>query len=79
MGNRTVPMALVLVGLALIAVGIVYLIEPASSLPSILPGHDALSSHHHAKHGIAAIALGLGAFVLAWFQTGPRDKGTTEG
>jgi hypothetical protein len=53
----------------------VYWIEPAKSLPSVLPGHQAGSSHHHVKHGIAAFVLGLGAFVLAWFQTGPRARG----
>jgi hypothetical protein len=26
------------------------------------------------KHGIAALLLGLGAFVVAWFQTGPRTR-----
>ena len=38
------------------------------------PGHQAGSGHHHTKHGIAALLLGLGAFVLAWFQTGPRKR-----
>jgi hypothetical protein len=63
---------LVLAGLALIVVGIVYFVEPARSLPSLFPGHDAGSSHHHTKHGIAAVLLGLGSLVLAWFQSGPK-------
>ena len=45
------------------------------SLPGFLPGHEAGSAHHHVKHGIAALLLGLGAFVLAWFQSGPRPRG----
>ena len=36
-----------------------------------MPGHEAGSSHHHIKHGIAAFVLGIGCFVFAWFQTGP--------
>ena len=30
------------------------------------------------KHGIAALMLGVGAFVLAWFQTGPRTRTSAE-
>jgi hypothetical protein len=41
-------------------------------LPSFFPGHQAGSSHRHVKHGIAAATLGLGALVLAWFQTGQK-------
>jgi len=46
-------------------------------MPGWFPGHEAGSTRHHVKHGIAALMLGLGAFVLAWFQTGPRAR--TEG
>jgi hypothetical protein len=52
----------------------VYFAEPARSLPGFFPGHQAGSGHHHVKHGIAALLLGLGAFVLAWFQTGPGTR-----
>ena len=66
-----VPIAVV-VGLALIAVAIVYWAEPAKSLPSFFPGHQAGSSHHHTKHGIAAFLVGLAVLAFAWFQTGPK-------
>jgi hypothetical protein len=61
-------------GALLIAIAIVYFAEPAKSLPGFFPGHQAGSAHHHVKHGIAALLLGLGAFVLAWFQSGPRTR-----
>ena len=61
-----------LVGVALIVVAIVYWAEPASSLHSFFPGHEAGSSHHHVKHGIAAMFVGLAALVFAWFQTGKK-------
>jgi hypothetical protein len=32
------------------------------------------SGHHHVKHGIAAILLGLACLAFAWFQTGPRER-----
>jgi hypothetical protein len=62
--------AAVVLGLALVSVGIVYWAEPASSLPSFFPGHDAHSSTHHVKHGIAAFLVGLAVLAFAWFQTG---------
>lgn len=67
---------LVLGGLVLLVVAVVYLADTASALPSFFPGHEAGSTHHHVKHGIAAACLGLGAFVLAWFATGPRRDRT---
>ena len=65
--------ALVL-AVAFAALAVVYLIEPAGSLPSWLPGHEAGSGHHHIKHGIAAFVVALGCFVFAWFQTGPASN-----
>ena len=64
----------VLVGLALAAVGVVYFAESAGSLPSFFPGHEAGSSHHHVKHGIAALLVGLAVLVFAWFQTGKNQQ-----
>jgi hypothetical protein len=59
-----------IVGLALIALAIVYWVEPAKSLPTWLPGHEAGSGHHHVKHGIASLLVGLACLAYAWFQTG---------
>jgi hypothetical protein len=70
--KRALAVAGLLVGLALIAVAAVYWAEPARSLPSWFPGHEAGSNHHHVKHGIAALLVGLAALAFAWFQTGPR-------
>src|SRR5438046_3326963 len=68
-----VPLAVV-VGVVLIVIAVIYWIEPASSLPSFFPGHEAGSSHHHVKHGVAALIVALACFVFAWFQSGPtRD------
>jgi hypothetical protein len=71
--NRTLILPAVVVGLLLIALAVVYFVDSADALPSFLPGHQAGSSHHHIKHGIAALCLGAGALILAWFQTGPAD------
>jgi hypothetical protein len=72
--NRLVALAAIAVGIVLVIIAIVYFAEPAKSLPGFFPGHQAGSGHHHTKHGIAALLLGIGAFVFAWFQTGPRER-----
>ena len=63
----------VVVGLALVALAIVYWVEPAHSLQSWIPGHQAGSAHHHVKHGIAAFFVGLACLVYAWFATGGKQ------
>ena len=49
--NLLVVLAVVL-GIALIVIAAVYWAEPARSLPSFFPGHEAGSNHHHVKHEI---------------------------
>jgi uncharacterized RDD family membrane protein YckC len=72
LNSRPVIIAATVAGLVLIALAFLYWIEPAKSLPSWLPGHEAGSSHHHVKHGLAAFLLGLALLVFAWFQSAPR-------
>ncbi len=74
--DKLLVAAAVVIGVVLVVVGIVYWIEPAKSLPSFFPGHEAGSAHHHVKHGIASFLVGLAAFAFAWFQTGPKSKTT---
>ena len=73
--HRQLVIPAVILGIALIAIAIIYWVSTASSLPSFFPGHQAGSSTHHVKHGIAAFLLGLACFVFAWFQTGPAAGG----
>ena len=70
--NRLLTAAAVVVGVALIVVAAIYWAEPAKSLPGFFPGHEAGSGHHHPKHGIAALVVGLAVLAFAWFSTGPR-------
>lgn len=69
--NRSLIVPFVILGIVLLALAALYIAEPARSLPSFIPGHEAGSDRHHVKHGIAALALALGSFTLAWFQSGP--------
>jgi NADH:ubiquinone oxidoreductase subunit 5 (subunit L)/multisubunit Na+/H+ antiporter MnhA subunit len=78
-GNlRKLVVPAVILGVALIAIAVVYFVEPAHSLPSFFPGHvsagEAEANHHHTKHGIAALILALACFAFAWFQTGPKAR-----
>ena len=74
MNSRSLAALAVAAGVALVVVAIVYFAFPAKSLPSFFPGHESGSDHHHVKHGIAALVVGLAAFAFAWFQTGPSSK-----
>ncbi len=70
--DRLLVALAILVGIVLIVVAIVYFAEPAKSLPGFFPGHEAGSAHHHVKHGIAALLVGLACLAFAWFRTGPK-------
>ena len=75
LNSRPVVIAATVVGILLIALAIYYWVEPAHSLPSWLPGHEAGSNHHHVKHGIASFLVGVACLVFAWFNTGgPRAQ-----
>jgi NADH:ubiquinone oxidoreductase subunit 5 (subunit L)/multisubunit Na+/H+ antiporter MnhA subunit len=78
-GNlRKLVVPAAILGVALVAIAVVYFAEPAHSLPSFFPGHvsasEAEANHHHTKHGIAALILALACFAFAWFQTGPKAR-----
>jgi hypothetical protein len=77
--NRNLIIPAVVLGVLLLVVAVIYFVDSASSLPSFFPGHQAGSSHHHTKHGIAAAVLGIGCFVVAWFQTGASSPARTRG
>jgi hypothetical protein len=72
--DRLLAALAALAGLALIAVGVIYIALNEHDIPSFFPGHVSHpASHHHVKHGIAAILLGLACLAFAWFRTGPRE------
>jgi uncharacterized membrane protein HdeD (DUF308 family) len=75
--NRTLVIVGIIAGIFFVAVGIMYFALPAKSLP--LPnflGHESGSNHHHIKHGIASVLVGIACFVFAWFQSGPKRATT---
>lgn len=72
--RRLLAIAAAVVGVALLAVAVVYWVESADSLPGFFPGHESGSSTHHVKHGVAAAVVGLALLAYAWFQTGPAAR-----
>jgi hypothetical protein len=75
--DRLLVTLALIAGIALIVIAIVYWAEPAKSLPSFFPGHQAGSTHHHIKHGVAAFFVGVAILVYAWFRTGPKRTSST--
>jgi hypothetical protein len=77
MDDRNAPAwvtwVLVMVGVVLLVGALVYFAEPAKSLPSFFPAHNAGSNRHHSKYGIALVALAIIAFIGAWFSARPRN------
>jgi amino acid permease len=72
MANRKLAVfACFAVAAVCVVVAIAYFAQTASHLPSFLPGHQAGSTRHHIKHGIAAVAVAVVAVLGAWMLTGP--------
>lgn len=72
MSKRLVLLSVV-IGIFLVLIAGIYFLEPAKSLPVFFPGHDGMLSKHHYRHGIGALALALGCFAFAWFQSGKKS------
>jgi NADH:ubiquinone oxidoreductase subunit 5 (subunit L)/multisubunit Na+/H+ antiporter MnhA subunit len=67
----------ILIALIFFGLAVYYWTTKAGSLPHYFPGYEAGSSHIHLKHGLAALILGIGSLVLAWFSSG-RKNGSNE-
>jgi len=72
--KKALTSLLIVAGLLFVGLGIYYWMKTAGDLPHWLPGHEAGSTHHHLKHGIAAIVIGLGCFIWAWFNSGSKPE-----
>jgi hypothetical protein len=73
-----VPVLLGLLGVVLIVIAVVYFTKTAHQLPAFFPGHEASKAgthHHHTKHGILALVLGVLALIGAWMTAGRKSTG----
>ena len=56
-----------LLGALLVVIAAIYLLVPADSLPSFLPGHEAGLARPRIKHGMAAGVAGIVLLAIGWF------------
>jgi hypothetical protein len=71
---KPATVALAVVGVVLFIVAAIYVATAAQSLPAFFPGHQAGLTRHHYTHGLAAAALGVLAWIGAWFTTAPGKQ-----
>ena len=58
---------LILLGIALIVIGAVYLMVPADSLPSFFPGHETGIARPRMKHGLLSGGIGIVLLAAGWW------------
>jgi len=73
-GRTILAVILGIIGLVFIVVAIIYLAEPAKSLPSFVPGHIAGSSGHHPLKAVGSLVVGIIFAVGAWFALAYKPK-----
>src|SRR3984885_14709437 len=73
-GKTILAVILGIIALVFIVVAIIYLAEPAKSLPSFIPGHIAGSSGHHPLKATGSFVVGVVFAVGAWFTLAYKPK-----
>src|ERR1035441_7100577 len=73
-GRTILAVILGIIALIFIVVAVIYLAEPAKSLPSFIPGHIAGSSGHHPLKATGLLVVGIVFAVGAWFALAYKPK-----
>jgi preprotein translocase subunit SecY len=73
-GRTILAVILGVIALIFIVVAVIYLAEPAKSLPSFVPGHIAGSSGHHPLKATGCVVVGIVFAVGAWFALAFKPK-----
>jgi preprotein translocase subunit SecY len=63
-----------IIALLFIVVAVIYIAEPANSLPSFIPGHIAGSSGHHPLKATGSLVVGIIFAIGAWFALAYKPK-----
>jgi hypothetical protein len=63
-----------IIALVFIVVAIIYVAEPAKSLPSFVPGHIPGSTGHHPLRAAGSLVIGIVFAVGAWFALAYKPK-----
>jgi len=77
-GRTILAVILGIIALIFIVVAIIYVAEPAKSLPSFVPGHIAGSTGHHPLRAVGSLVIGIVFAVWAWFALAYKPKPQTE-
>lgn len=75
-GRTAVAIIAAVIALVFIVAGIIYIAEPASSLPGFM-GHVAHSSGHHPLRAAGCLIVGVVFAVGAWFALKYKGKAVT--
>ena len=73
-GRTMLAVILAIIALLFIVVAIIYLVEPAKSLPSFIPGHINGSTGHHPLRAVGSLIIGIVFAVGAWFALAYKPK-----
>ena len=73
-GRTILAVILGILALVFIVVAVIYLAEPAKSLPSFIPGHIAGSTGHHPLKATGCLVVGIVLAVGAWFALAFKPK-----
>ena len=73
-GRTILAVILGIIALIFIVVAVIYLAEPAKSLPSFLPGHINSSAGHHPLRATGSLVVGIVFAVAAWFALAYKPK-----
>ena len=78
-GRTILAVILGIIALVFIAIAVIYIAEPARSLPSFIPGH-VKSSGHHPLRAAGSLVVGIVFAVGAWFALAykPRPLAATQ-
>ena len=73
-GRTVLAVLFGIIALLFIVTAIIYLAEPAKSLPSFIPGHIDGSSGHHPIRAAGCFVVGIVFAVGAWFMLAYKPK-----
>jgi amino acid permease len=72
--RTTAAVVLAVIAIVFIVVGVIYLAEPAKSLPGFIPGHVGSSTGHHPLRAAGTLIVGVVFAVGAWFALKYKGK-----
>ncbi len=73
-GRTALAVILGIIALLFLIAAIIYLAEPAGSLPSVIPGHINGSTGHHPLRAVGSFVVFAAAAAAAWFTLAYKPR-----